>query len=107
MRYEHPIKQILLDNRHLWDHPQTRPAVRENFQRVLDCRTPALGAEVYVSETEEKLVFHTCKSRTCPSCGYRATLLWQREEWASLPDIPYAGIVLTMPDVLWTIFQRD
>lgn len=107
MRYEHPIKQILLDNRHLWDHPQTRPAVRENFQRVLDCRTPALGAEVYASETEEKLVFHSCKSRTCPSCGYRATLLWQREQWASLPDIPYAGIVLTMPDVLWTIFQRN
>jgi hypothetical protein len=59
---------------------------RENFQWVLDCRTPALGAEVYVSETEERLVFHTCKSRACPSCGYQATLLWQREEWASLPE---------------------
>src|SRR6266700_1898628 len=55
MRYKHPIKQILLDNRHLWDHPQTRPSVRENFQRVLDCRTPALGAEVYASETSGML----------------------------------------------------
>jgi hypothetical protein len=107
MKYEQPIKQILLANRHLWDHPQTRPSVRENFQRIIDCRTLALGAEVYSSGTEEKLVFHTCKSRACPSCGYRATLLWQREQWASLPDIPYSGIVFTMPNVLWPIFQQN
>jgi hypothetical protein len=49
----------------------------------------------------------TCKSRACPSCGHRATLLWQRELWASLPDIRYAGIVFTMPNVLWPIFQRN
>ncbi len=88
MRYEQPIKQILLDNRHLWDHPRTRQSVRENFQRILNCRTPALGGEVFASENEEKTVFHTCKSKACPSCGYRATLLWQREQWAALPDCP-------------------
>jgi hypothetical protein len=33
--------------------------------------------------------------------------LWQREQWAALPDIPYVGIVLTMPDVLWPIFKRN
>ena len=63
--------------------------------------------EVYASETEEKLVYHTCKSRACPSCGYRATLLWQREQWAALPDISYSGIVLTMPDRLLPIFQQN
>jgi hypothetical protein len=74
---------------------------------MIDCRTPALGAEVYASETEQKLVYHTCKSRACPSCGHRATQLWQREQWTALPDIPYAGIVLTMPDILWPIFQQN
>lgn len=107
MLHEQPIKQILVDTRHLWDRPEIRPSVRENFQRILDCRTPALGAEVYGSETEEKITFHTCKSRACPSCGYRATLLWQREQWAALPDIPFTGIVLTMPDVLWSIFRQN
>ena len=107
MNYSQPIKQILLENRSLWDHAQTRPCVRENFRRIIDCRTSTLGAEVYSSGTEEKLVFHTCKSRACPSCGYRATLLWQREQWAALPDIPYSGIVLTMPHVLWPIFQQN
>jgi hypothetical protein len=38
---------------------------------------------------------------------HSATLQWQREQWASLPDIPYKGIVLTMPKELWPIFQRN
>jgi hypothetical protein len=107
MRYAQPLKQILTDTRGHWDRAEIRPAVRENFARVISCRTPQLGAEVYASDSEEKLVYHTCKSRACPSCGHRATLLWQREQWASLPDIPYAGVVLTMPSVLWPIFQQN
>ena len=107
MRNQQPLKQILSATRDHWDRPETRPAVRQNFARTIDCRTPALGAEVYASEAEVKLVYHTCKSRACPSCGHRATQLWQREQWAALPDIPYAGVVLTMPDVLWPIFQEN
>jgi hypothetical protein len=102
-----PLKQILEATRDLWDRTETRPAVRENFARMLDCRTPALGAEVYASATEEKVFNHTCKSRACPSCGYRATLLWELEQWAALPDIAYAGLVFTMPDVLWRIFKQN
>ena len=41
------------------------------------------------------------------SVTVRATLLWQREQWAALPDIRYAGIALTMPDTLWSIFQQN
>ena len=56
-----------------------RHSVRVNFAKVLMCRTEALGAEVYASSTEQRIVPHTCKSRACPSCGYRATRLWQRQ----------------------------
>ena len=102
-----PLKRILAGTRGHWDRSETRPSVRENFQKIINCRTLALGAEVYASETEEKLVYHTCKSRACPSCGHRATELWQREQWSTLPDVPYAGVCLTMPDVLWPIFLRN
>lgn len=102
-----PLKQILAATRGQWDRAETRPAVRENFQKMINCRTLALGAEVYASETEEKLVYHTCKSRACPSCGHRATELWQREQWTALPDVPYAGVVLTMPDILWPLFKQN
>jgi hypothetical protein len=102
-----PLKEILASTRALWDHDGTRAAVRTNFAKVLMCRTEALGSEVYASATEQKVVHHTCKSRACPSCGYRATRLWQREMWAALPDVKFAGVVFTMPDVLWPIFRRN
>ena len=102
-----PLREILEAARDNWRRPGIRPSVRDNFERMLACRTPALGAEIYASETERRVSYHTCKSRACPSWGHRATQLWQREQWASLPNIPYAGIVLTMPDALWPIFQRN
>jgi hypothetical protein len=102
-----PLKDILTANRALWDHDGMRPSVRVNFNKVLMCRTEALGAEVYASSTEQKIVPHTCKSPACPSSGHRATTLWQRQMWAALPDVPFAGVVFTMPDVLWPIFRRN
>ena len=89
-----PLKDILASTRSHWNQPSTRAAVRANFEKVLKCRTEALGAEVYASSTELKVVYHTCKSRTCSSCGHRATTLWQREMWAALPDSEFAGVVL-------------
>lgn len=56
MRYKHPIKQILIATRDAWDHADTRPAVRHNFDRVTKCGTLALGAEVFASQDDEKIV---------------------------------------------------
>jgi len=104
-RPERPLRQVLELTRKHWDHPAMRDAVRQNFRKVSMCRTPALGGEVYTSAAGEKVFYHTCKSKCCPSCGNRGTLLWQREQWCTLPDIPFVGIVLTMPNVFWPIFQ--
>jgi len=67
MRIKQPLKQIVTATRSHWDRDETRPAVRENLEKIINCRTPTLGAEVYASESELKLVYHTCKSRACPS----------------------------------------
>lgn len=107
MKYRDPLKQILAQTRSHWDCSQIRPEVRDSFRKALECRTPALGAEVYASETEERIVYHTCKSRACPSCGHRATIQWQRERWAALPDVPYKGITFTMPRELWALFRDN
>jgi hypothetical protein len=101
------LKQILADTRASWDHDGTRSAVRENLLKTMDCGTLALGAEVYASETERLLVYHTCKSRACPSCGYRTTGWWQEELKVVLPDISYVGINFTMPSVFRSIFQQN
>jgi len=102
-----PLKHLLRMTREAWEHDDTRPAVREAFRKVLDCGTAALGAEVFASEREERIVYHTCKSRACPSCGHRATKAWQRDQWRELPELPYAHVCLTMPHVLWPLFQRN
>lgn len=107
MQLRNPLKQILEATREIWDRPGTRPAIRKNFAALLDCGTAALGWEVYASKTEERRCYHRCRSRFCPSCGYRATLLWLEQQEAALPDTPYSGIVFTMPRELWTIFKTN
>ena len=102
-----PLKQVLEMHRAVWDRDDTRSSVREAFAKVVDCGTEALGAEVFASKDEERVVYHTCKSRACPSCGHQATRAWQRDQWRELPDVPYAHVCLTMPDVLWPLFQRN
>jgi len=66
----------IADEGHKW--AKTRSAVRQNFDKAMKSRTLALGAEVFASEAEEKLVPHMCKSRACPSCGHKATIQWQQ-----------------------------
>ena len=58
-----PLRQLLGTHRELWDRDDTRQSVREAFAKVLDCGTAALGAEVFASDREERIVYHTCKSR--------------------------------------------
>jgi hypothetical protein len=104
---EHPVKQLLFATRLQWDHLGTPANIRENFLKIIHCGTIALGAEVYSSAAERKLVYHTCKSRFCTSCGQRATEAWQQDLEAILPDIPYVGITLTMPREFWLILQQN
>ena len=107
MSGEHPLKQLLFDTRSHWDHDGTPQHIRDTFWKIIKCGTIALRAEVYTSEIESKLVFHTCKSRFCTSCGQRATEAWQADLEAILPEIPYLGITLTMPMEFRAILQQN
>jgi len=104
---QHPLRQILIQSRAFWDSERIPVNVRENFRKMVDCGTIALGAEVYASATESKLVFHRCKSRFCTSCGQRASEAWQEEMEAILPDGQYVGITFTMPAQFRAIFQQN
>ena len=106
-KYDQPLKQILEKMQWYWDHDGTPPHVRVAFRKVLQCRTPGLGAEVFASENGELIVYHTCKSRACPSCGYWATKRWIPERLAALPPVRYVGITFSMPDVLWRVFHDN
>jgi hypothetical protein len=107
MKYHEPLKNILTQMRPYWDRDEMSPAARGDFANAVLCRTAELGAEVYSSESQELIVYHTCKSRACPSCGHRANVQWLRERWAALPDALYKGITFTMPSQLWSIFRDN
>jgi Putative transposase/Transposase zinc-binding domain len=107
MASEHTMAEIILRGRSYLYGLEVRPVVREEFLKVLRCRTPLLGGKLYASAFEAKPLFFTCKSRSCPSCGYRMTRLWQREQWCALPDIPYKGIVMTIPKQLRPFFREN
>jgi hypothetical protein len=107
MKYRNPLRRILIETRSSWDHDGTRDIVRRVFTTALKCRTAELGAEVYSSENQELIQYHTCKSRACTSCGNRASIQWRRERWAALPTQSYHGITFTMPDVLWPLFHDN
>ncbi|MGA2356969.1 MAG: transposase zinc-binding domain-containing protein, partial [Terriglobales bacterium] len=107
MKYRDPLKQILSKTSSHWDCDETRPSARRAFRKVMQCRTPALGVEVYASENEERLVNHTCKSPACSSCGNKTTIDWRRDREAAMPDGLYKGITFTMPDLLWSFFRDN
>lgn len=107
MSAQFDLKNLVNKNREGWDHPGVRTSVRQNFERMIKCRTAALGAEVYTDGSREYLFFHSCKSRSCPSCGWKATLNWQRKLMQGLPDVDYVGICFTIPGKLRLFFKLN
>jgi len=101
------LKELLKDTLLDWDHDGTLQNVRETFWKIINCRTEVLGADIYASETEQRIVYYTCKSLFCPSCGARSAAIWQEEIEAVLPQIPYIEINFTMPQVFWPLLQRN
>ncbi len=51
-----PLRDVLAMHRDEWDCDDARPSVREAFGKVVDCGTEALGAEVFASDSEERVV---------------------------------------------------
>jgi len=102
------LRRILIANRSLWDCESTKAHIRRNFQKVIDCRTRALGAVVYDTASGERMLrYNTCKCRSCPSCGYWSTIRWQAKVAAFLPDTNFCNVVFTMPPEFWKIFKMN
>jgi hypothetical protein len=102
------LRRLIEDTRPLWDGAGVRPHARATLKKILHCGTPALGAEVFSSIAGEiRIVYHTCKSRACPSCGYFQTLRFQQEVVNQMPDIPYRGLILTISDRYWEILRLN
>jgi hypothetical protein len=101
------IKHILLHNNN-WNTFKNqygsliRPAVHENVDKVISCKTDALGFHQFICPQcgYTQKVPHTCKSRFCSSCGKVAVDNWVHKSISQFPNIMYRHIVFTIPEQL-------
>ncbi len=81
------------------------PITKDQFKavnQIIACRTPALGTDIYCCPTcrETKHVYHSCKNRFCPTCGYNETNRWAGNILSQLIDCKHHHIVFTLPAAL-------
>lgn len=77
-----------------------RPAVIKNIWKMLHCKTLWLGLQVYQCEKHQKVVRvvpNTCKSRFCPSCGYKANLVWLNKLLEKALPCDHQHLIFTLP----------
>jgi len=77
-----------------------RPAVIDNVWKMMHCKTLWLGVQVWQCEEHKevtRLVPNTCKSRFCPSCGYKANLIWLNKLLEKALPCNHQHLVFTLP----------
>ena len=76
---------------------------REVLERILRCRTPGLGGELFGCPdcAQYHYRYHSCNDRHCPLCGATDADHWlaQQRQRLLLP-VPYFLITFTVPDPL-------
>ena len=105
------LRTIFLDNGNwlklfLKHRDLIRLSIIVNVLKLLVCRTSFLGYHHFVCPTCSKSIKvpHSCKSRFCPSCGKKATDVWIKNSFNSLPRTTWQHITFTMPSELWAFF---
>jgi hypothetical protein len=88
------------------------PSHRRAIEDILDCRTAALGGQVWRCDAcgTEVFSFHSCGNRSCPKCHTAQTQEWLEHRWAEMLPVPYFHITVTVPAELREVLranQRD
>src|ERR1700761_9653596 len=73
--------------------PSPRPPIAD----ILNCRTAALGGQVWRCEAcnSEVFSYHSCNNRSCPKCHTAQTQEWLARRQAGM--VPGAYLHLTLP----------
>ncbi len=81
---------------------QILPSHRRAVQAILNCRTRALGGEVYrcADCRRDHFVYHSCNHRACPQCGNAEAIEWIERQKLKLLPVPYYLITFTVPEGL-------
>ena len=76
---------------------------REVLKKILSCRTPALGGQLFQCSdcSAFHYRYHSCNDRHCPQCGQTDADDWlERQEARLLLPTPYFLLTFTVPEAL-------
>src|SRR5215203_4967373 len=79
--------------------PSHLAAMRARPMGTRQCRTEALGGQVYYCPTcdETCYSYHSCGNRHCPKCQQDATQAWLEKQHDLLLPVPYFLVTFTLP----------
>ena len=87
-----------------------RPAVIDNIIKIMSCGKFVKGYKEYHCSSSDcnnlKYITQSCNSRSCPTCGKRATDQWILKQLEVLPKCDWQHITFTMPKQLWYLFDK-
>ena len=68
------------------------PSHRRAIEDILDCRTAALGGQVWRCDTcgAETFSYHSCGNRSCPKCHTAQIEEWLGHRQAEMLPVPYS-----------------
>ena len=78
------------------------PSHRQALRAIEQCRTPALGGQLFYCQECEAVQYsyHSCRNRHCPKCQQEAAETWlARQQQLRLP-VPYFLLTFTLPAAL-------
>jgi hypothetical protein len=78
------------------------PSQKRALQAIQQCRTAALGGQVYGCTDCGKLQYsyHSCSNRHCPKCHGQQTERWLQKQRGRLLPCPYFLLTFTLPSEL-------
>jgi hypothetical protein len=84
------------------------PSHRRALRDLQDCRTAAMGGQLYVCDRcgREHYVYHSCRNRACPKCHGKDTQAWLDRRRQELLPVPYFHVVFTVPQQLRHLIRR-
>ena len=79
-----------------------QPEQYKAVNAIRTCRTPALGVDVYACPDCGDIteVYHSCKNRFCPTCGWQDTIKWSERLKNQMFNLPHRHVVFTLPHSL-------
>ncbi len=84
------------------------PSHRRAVQAILDCRTPALGGQLFGCNCGGyQYVYHSCNHRACPQCGHADATAWLERQKARLLPVPYFLVTFTVPAELRQVIRSN